>query len=105
MIGSPKVSRRRICRPPAPCLRGCRRNADLPANIRSLAHVEVFTGDPTNGQFGLFPFEAPPPEIPELGVVSSSAQRIGHSAHARPVGIAVPSGMRLEFGVAHSPVT
>jgi hypothetical protein len=36
-------------------------NIDLPTNIRSLAHVEVFTGDPTNGRFGLFPFEAPPP--------------------------------------------
>ena len=35
-------------------------NIDLPANIRSLAHVEVFTGDPSNGRFGLFPFEAPP---------------------------------------------
>lgn len=30
-------------------------NVDLPNNISSLATVEVFTGDPTNGLFGLFP--------------------------------------------------
>jgi hypothetical protein len=30
-------------------------NVDLPANISSLAKVELFTGDPQNGRFGLFP--------------------------------------------------
>jgi hypothetical protein len=30
-------------------------NVDLPPNIRDLAHVETFTGDPSNGRFGLFP--------------------------------------------------
>ena len=30
-------------------------NVDLPANIASLGNVEVFTGDPNNGRFGLFP--------------------------------------------------
>jgi hypothetical protein len=34
-------------------------NIDLPANIGSLANVEVFTGDPNNGRIGLFPYVAP----------------------------------------------
>lgn len=34
-------------------------NIDLPTNIRSLANVEVFTGDPNNGRTGLFPYAVP----------------------------------------------
>ncbi len=34
-------------------------NIDLPNNIRSLANVEIFTGDPNNGRAGLFPHVAP----------------------------------------------
>jgi len=30
-------------------------NVDLPSNIEALGNVETFTGDPTNGRFGLFP--------------------------------------------------
>ena len=30
-------------------------NVDLPTNLSSVAHVETFTGDPSNGRFGLFP--------------------------------------------------
>ena len=30
-------------------------NVDLPANIASLGHLEVFTGEPGNDRFGLFP--------------------------------------------------
>jgi hypothetical protein len=30
-------------------------NVDLPSGIDDLAHVETFTGDPSNGRFGLFP--------------------------------------------------
>jgi hypothetical protein len=30
-------------------------NVDLPTNLRSVAHVETFTGDPSSGRFGLFP--------------------------------------------------
>lgn len=30
-------------------------NVDLPSNLGSVAHVETFTGDPSNGRFGLFP--------------------------------------------------
>jgi hypothetical protein len=34
-------------------------NIDLPPNIKTLANVEVFTGDPNNGRAGLFPYVAP----------------------------------------------
>lgn len=30
-------------------------NVDLPTNVGSVAKVQTFTGDPTNGRFGLFP--------------------------------------------------
>jgi hypothetical protein len=30
-------------------------NVDLPKNIEELGNVEIFTGDPRNGRFGLFP--------------------------------------------------
>ena len=33
-------------------------NVDLPTNLSSVAHVETFTGDPSNGRFGLFPQRA-----------------------------------------------
>ena len=33
-------------------------NVDLPANLDSVAHLETFTGDPSNGRFGLFPVQA-----------------------------------------------
>ena len=36
-------------------------NVDLPTNISSLGNVEIFTGDPNNGRFGLFPFKSGPP--------------------------------------------
>ncbi len=32
-------------------------NVDLPPNIQSMAKVEIFTGDPRNGRFGLFPLD------------------------------------------------
>ncbi|MBI1205098.1 MAG: hypothetical protein GC182_21545 [Rhodopseudomonas sp.] len=32
-------------------------NVDLPKNIASLGNVEIFTGDPNNGRFGLFPYK------------------------------------------------
>jgi predicted nucleic acid-binding Zn-ribbon protein len=35
-------------------------NVDLPSNIEKLGHVETFTGDPSNGRFGLFPRTARP---------------------------------------------
>ncbi|MGA8498601.1 MAG: hypothetical protein WB764_24165 [Xanthobacteraceae bacterium] len=33
-------------------------NVDLPTNIESLGNVEIFTGDPSNGRFGLFPHKS-----------------------------------------------
>jgi hypothetical protein len=33
-------------------------NVDLPKNIASLGNVDIFTGDPNNGRFGLFPYKA-----------------------------------------------
>jgi hypothetical protein len=33
-------------------------NVDLPTNLDSVAHIQTFTGDPMNGQFGLFPIRA-----------------------------------------------
>ncbi len=33
-------------------------NVDLPDGIERLAHLEVFTGDPTSGRAGLFPTAA-----------------------------------------------
>lgn len=36
-------------------------NVDLPTNIASLGNVEIFTGDPNNGRFGLFPYKSAAP--------------------------------------------
>lgn len=36
-------------------------NVDLPKNIASLGNVDIFTGDPNNGRFGLFPYKAASP--------------------------------------------
>ena len=36
-------------------------NVDLPENITSLGNVDIFTADPNNGRFGLFPYGSVPP--------------------------------------------